>query len=339
MVKQLAKKILPKAVFNYLESEIKKFKSYKRLKRANSYDFKNYLESSDIRGLNSANKMIGLIIREYHAVEKGLIMPEFRLGFGKDRVISLCNNCCNFIDSYGTSDSQLKHAVEVINEYVKVHEDNNYKLSDDVLDAIKKLQSKISDVSWSTQRVSSNEEYFSKVKDDFKSFSNSRASVRNYTKEEVTVESIEQALLIARNTPSACNRQSARTYVYTDKTLISRILEVQGGNRGFGHLANKVVIVTSDNNLYSGVGERNQAYVDGGMYAMNLLYALHYNKIAACILNCSTTPEKDIKLRQLTGIKDSEVFIAMVSCGIPPEDFKIAASKRYDLEVTNKVIK
>jgi nitroreductase len=71
---------------------------------------------------------------------------------------------------------------------------------------------------------------------------------------------------------------------------------------------------------------------------MNLLYAIHYQKIAACILNCSNNIEKDKSLRKLCNIKNSEFFIAMIAFGIPPENFKIAGSKRYDLKKTNTMI-
>ena len=105
-------------------------------------------------------------------------------------------------------------------------------------------------------------------------------------------------------------------YVFVNKKQIVKILEIQGGNRGFGHLTNKLIIIAAELGGFSGLSERNQAFVDGGIYAMNTLYALHYNQVAACIMNCSTSPEKDKQLRSLCKIKESEVFIAMVACGI-----------------------
>jgi len=103
-------------------------------------------------------------------------------------------------------------------------------------------------------------------------------------------------------------------------------------------LTNKLIIVASELGVFTGQEERNQAYIDGGIYLMNLVYSLHYNKIGACILNCSNSIEKDIELRKLSMIKESEVFIAMVACGIPPETFKIATSTRYSLDKTNVII-
>ena len=57
--------------------------------------------------------------------------------------------------------------------------------------------------------------------------------------------------------------------MYTNKNQIAKILEVQGGNRGFGHLANRLIIITSEVGVFTGVAERNQVYIDGGMYARN----------------------------------------------------------------------
>lgn len=334
MIKRLVKMIIPDSVLK----KITEYKASRRLKEANKYDFEIYFEASDLKKRDTANNWIGLIIREYHAIEKGLIMPEFRLGFGKDRIISLCKNCCIYIDQFGIDDEQLKHAIGVIFEYQHVHKINNYNIDDEIADAIKIVKDKVNDIEISCQRVISKEEFFAKSETNFYNFSNSRSSVRNYTNEEISLSLIQDSLDLARNTPSACNRQSVRTYVYTNKKLINQILEIQGGNRGFGHLANKLVIVTADHSLYTGIGERNQAFIDGGMYAMNLLYALHAHKIAACILNCSNTPEKDVLLRRICGIKKTEVFIAMISCGIPPDNFLIASSKRYPINKTNTII-
>ena len=143
---------------------------------------------------------------------------------------------------------------------------------------------------------------------------------------------------MAKNAPSACNRQSWRTYVFTNKKLIEEILLTQGGNRGFGHLANKLIVISGNVSVFGGSHERNQVFIDGGIYAMNVLYALHFNEIAACILNCSFDIEYDQKLRKLCGIKDSEVFITMIACGLPVDSFKVALSPRKDLSQTNCII-
>ncbi|KEO71834.1 nitroreductase family protein [Anditalea andensis] len=333
MLKNLIKKLLPPSVVKSINQRTNGI----RLKKAQKYDFEIYYNASDLKNLDSPTKLISLIVREYHAIEKGLIMPEFRLGFGADRLISLCKNCNRYISLYGLDDEQLQHALAVIFEYEEVHNTQEFNLNPAVITSIQTIKSKVQSVTPAQQRVTTKEEYFKSVNAPFPDFSNSRSSVRSWTNEDVAMDNLVEALNLARNTPSACNRQTTRTYIYTNKEQIEEILLLQGGNRGFGHLTNKLLVITADMSVYTGIGERNQAFVDGGMYAMNILYAIHYQKIAACILNCSTIPEKEKQLRKICNIKNNEVFIAMVACGIPPEKFKIAASKRNEVNKTNKI--
>ncbi len=327
MVKKV-KKYVPRFVLIWIRTQIERYKFAK----AYLYDFrKNIKFSSAIRYDDTQLKLVSTIIRNYHVVEKGLTMPETRLGFGKDRINILCDDIILYIKKYGLDNDQIHHAIGVLLEYDHLHRQNNFILSDNIQSKINKLKQQIPVVEPTPQLIKTRNEYFKSVKSDFKEFSNSRASIRNFSTEEISVDKILNALELARNTPSACNRQTSRPYVYNNKEEIKEILQVQGGNRGFGHLANKLLIVTADLSVYNSVAERNQAFIDGGMYAMNVLYSLHHNEIAACILNCSHTPEKDKKLRKLCNIKESEVFIAMIACGIPPEKFNVAISKRHSL--------
>jgi len=325
---------------NPIRKLIPKFASYfKWVYPSYLYDLKRYYKySNTVQGNASRVKLIGKIIMYYHSVEKGLTMPEFRAGFGEPNLLVLISECKTFILNYGKNDVQLQHAVMVIKEYKAVHDRLNFKLSDKLDTAIKELADLAEDLQPSIQKVITRDEYFKSTNASFEDFSHSRLSVRHYNEDEVSLEALQKAVDLSRNTPSACNRQTSHVYVYTDKEKIAAILKAQGGNRGFGHLANKLIIITAELGVYAGPAERNQAFIDGGMYAMNVLYALHYYKIAGCILNCSTSPEKDMRIRDLSGIAESESLIAMVSCGNVPDTFKVPLSKRYAVESVLTVI-
>ena len=47
-----------------------------------------------------------------------------------------------------------------------------------------------------------------------------------------SLESIEQAVELAKYAPSACNKQPVRIYVVFDKENVEKILDMQQGNRG-----------------------------------------------------------------------------------------------------------
>ncbi len=128
--------------------------------------------------------------------------------------------------------------------------------------------------------------------------------------------------------PSACNRQYVRVHCLSGKRQIAGVLALQNGNRGFGHLADKLLVVTADLEGITGVEERNDLFTNGGMFLMNLSYALHYHGIGHCILNWSVNPLRDQELRGVVELAPSECVVALLACGIPPGEFDVAASPR-----------
>jgi nitroreductase len=142
---------------------------------------------------------------------------------------------------------------------------------------------------------------------------------------------------IARTTPTACNRQPNKTYIITQKELISKIVNVQGGGRGFAEYANKILIVTSSVSVFNN-NEVFEALKSGGMYAMNLLYALHSKRIGVCPLLWGEDIKKDNYLRKLINIPDNEEIIIIYACGYPTSEFKYVTSVRNDLEKSMVVV-
>ncbi len=266
-----------------------------------------------------------------HVLEKGLCMDNMRLGFGKDNLTSLIKDCKRFMALFGDENPFLLRAVAVILEYRSVHDEKGYNLSASMLKSMDELISKFPETLPSNQIQMLPEDYFSKVEEAFPSFSWSRHSLRHFGTAHVSEENIRKAVDLAQNAPSACNRQASRVYLISDKNLISKVLKLQGGNRGFGDQTDKLLILTVDLSSYTGAYSRNLGFMDSGIYAMNLLYALHYHKIGACPVNWCDSPSDDRKLRETVRIPDKETVTLMILCGsIPEEKFKIAASARLD---------
>jgi nitroreductase len=90
--------------------------------------------------------------------------------------------------------------------------------------------------------------------------------------------------------------------------------------------------VTSDLKCFTGVTERNEAYVDGGMFAMSLLYALHHQGVGACPLNWMVPSSVDAKLRRVLPIPQNEKVIMVISVGHMPDKLRVAKSVRRPTE-------
>lgn len=328
MVKNMVKNVLPIG----LKKVLKRILNRCKLRGGYEYDFVLYARHSASINIDSEEKLRGRIIMFYHMIEKGLTLPNPRLGFGKPKLLTLCGYCELYASQYGISNDQVRHAMGVMLEYVSYHADKEYALEEDLLLKISQINKLFDKVSLDSkpQITMSKEEFFKNSKSSFDLFSESRKSVRSFSKESIDVDTINEAINLAKNAPSACNRQTARVYVFNDKKDIQKILKCQNGNSGFGEDTDTLIVVTAELGVFIDVAERNQVYIDGGLFLMNLLYALHFKNIGVCTLNCSHTPDRDIEIRKFCKINKSEVFIAMLACGMVTDDFYIARSPRQN---------
>jgi nitroreductase len=165
----------------------------------------------------------------------------------------------------------------------------------------------------------------------FGEFARCRHSIRQFAPEPVPDDQILRAVRIAQTSPSVCNRQGARVHIYSKQDKKDAILGIQKGSRGFGHLASHVVIITFDLRCLLDPGERHQAWVDGGLFAMSFLYAIHSLGLGACALQWGVAPEDDLALHAVAEIPEFEEVIMLAVVGSLPSSFAVAASVRKDI--------
>ena len=134
------------------------------------------------------------------------------------------------------------------------------------------------------------------------------------------IERVKKAITLAQQTPSACNRQGWRTIIIDDKDTIKKVLENQNGNEGFGQEFDKLLLVVTDLRYFNKNRELFQPYIDGGMYAQSVLYALHFEHIAACPLSASLKREQEEHIRSILRLPEAEVPILLIGIGNYPED-------------------
>ena len=129
-----------------------------------------------------------------------------------------------------------------------------------------------------------------------------------------------------------CNRQAWRVHVYTSPQDKEIVLRTQDGNSGFGHLAARVLLISADARVYVTSGERHQPYVDGGMFAMTLVFALQAQGVASCCLNLCNYFFQDVAVHRACQIPAWEIPIMMIAIGYPPDEFHVAVSARIETD-------
>lgn len=292
------------------------------------YDLKRYYVYSDSpKRKTSVSHLKTRMTENYHAIEKGLSLKDIRLGFGKDRIKELLEIIELYIEKkYDTKDYVYQNCLQVLKEYVDYHTRNNYNV-DYLAEKLEKFSVNSDLITGGTILVKK-DSLLRHSRGDFESLALNRHSIRNFSNEKIDYKKVSSAIELAGRTPSSCNKQPSRVYTIKDKNLINKALSFQSGNIGFGHLVDCLLIVTFDIESFNGAKNRNQGYIDGGMFAMSLIYSLQFQGLGSCALNWASDKVQDQSLREEINIKKSENVIMMIAVGNLPETLRVPKSLR-----------
>jgi nitroreductase len=338
-IKIIIRLILGKALFSKLSLHKQHLMDSISLAKNFYLDFFLYLKHSTVFKQEQFNKIEALITLKYHSIEKGFIHDEIKHQFGKQTVIELCQLLKLKSVISNRHRSQIASAYLSMCEYYKLHMKYQIDISDYYSLADYYLFEEYSTLDLISTKDHKLSDYFDNADKDFYQFSNSRCSVRSYKDEKIPFNIIEKVIELAKNAPSVCNRQPVKVYYVDDKNNIDNIFAIQQGLKGYSEEVSQLLVVVTDRNYFYSVGERNQMYIDGGIFLMNLLYSLHFYKIAACPAHWGLNNDSDSKISKLLNMTDSEKVICLVAIGIPQDEFKTALSyRRSNDEILKRVV-
>jgi len=305
-------------------------------------DYLLYRKHSTVFKYNNLNKIESRLILDYHSIEKGMLYYNTKPRFAKERIINLItyiteNDLISIHDK-----SQIKITYKIMCKYYEMHKDLNVSIEDYFpVNTYKELKKKLNnnyDKTFQGVVDLTKNKYYQNINNNFYDFSKSRKSIRDFTGELINVNHIKKAVELARNAPSVCNRQSSKVYLIKDKVKIQETLKIQGGFTGYTENVVQLLILTVDRNYFYSVGERNQMFIDGGVFLMNLLYSLHYYKIANCPAHWGKTMTEEKDLNKIITIPENEKIICFIPIGIVKDNFRVTLSKRREIEEIFKLI-
>lgn len=301
-----ARNLLPSSLITYL----RKVRTYWRLRREFTEDFRRYARyamdgESSSAGL-TARQVETQLTKDYHRVEKGLALRSPKRPFGSavqqrlERLLAV-------------------EAIEAEAPFVGYASSARAALlawnGGGVIDP------NISPVAIAADRGIADPDAFFRT----------RHSVRDFGDREVSMDLVELAAVLATQSPSVCNRQPWRLLTYSDRKEIDRVLALQNGNSGFRESVPVVAVLTVDEGLFASPGERNQAWIEGGIFGATFVWALHSLGLDTCMLNMSITNAQASSVRSELGIPDSDAIIMMIAIGYGNEGHRIARSPRRSL--------
>ena len=289
------------------------------LSKTFNQEFKESLQAKILFNKNKkSNKNIFLLRRNIHRLEKGLCSPKrkeiFALGFIKPTV-------ANFIglisDEYYEKKFQndLFYAQQILEEYFSI-----VKQTDLIVKLKNKFEKSIINKTESTDNLRPYK--FQKISNiplinysQFQSLVKRRRSIRYYQNIEVKNSEIEKAIMLAKFSPSPCNRYSVRYHCISDKKLIKQVGSIVGGARSFIDNVPKLLAITSLSSAYEGLYDRHAIYIDASLSLMTLVYSLETQGLNSCVINWPRVPENDAKVHKFLNLDKTESIIMLVSVG------------------------
>jgi nitroreductase len=312
-----------------------RWKTLRLLMREGKREFRRFSRAYAAPACSDQVQMESLLIFFVHQIEKGFSFDTYQYGRGRGALHNIADlsKRLSKVDSHWRDNPIRLDMVLALGEYRRRHVVANQDVSFmmDLFDEATNV-----DIITASKREYPSIQLLSasKIGNDVVSFSElveRRHAIRSYSDEPVKRKELEKVITMSLRTPSVCNRQPARVRIFTDRELIGEALKVQGGFGGYD-APPALLLVTADLRAFMGANEHNEGYVDGGLFAMSLLYSLEACGLAACPLNTMFGREVDERTRKLLDIPDNEVFVMYISVGHFREVSKICRSQRFGLD-------
>lgn len=304
------------------------------LERDFQYDlfrFRTY--SCALSGPVTKEQWRATLTANYHKIEKALSLKSPRPGFAAQWITdSFLKNLEYYREHFG-EDALYGTCLRSLRDYIAFQEDHSYPI-----EIIRQRAGRLAGAmplakggSDAATKEVTREEIQKSVELDFRSFVFGRCSIRQFSPEPIEREIIHRAIELASKTPSVCNRQPWFVYAFDRAEDIEAAVNHQPGCDGFAEQIAVLLLVTADLSAMLHPGERFQAWIDGGMFSMSLVYALHSLGVGTCCLNLSISSKTDKLLRQTVAMKDEHSPVMMIAVGKLPERLRVATSPRKGL--------
>lgn len=280
------------------------------------------------------------IIYNVHSIEKGLSRThEFRPGFGKKALAALNDSLVVYTER-GFSEDEFPYIEgrSIIIKYIEFHRERGESTTflKQIIDP--KFFIKMNEFSSAGVKEISINDKKNNYSKNFYELSQGRSSVRDFSGESIDINAVSRAIQNATKTPSVCNRQGWSVYLLQNKKKIEQLLEYQRGFKGYPKLPECVLTITVSNSTFLSPVERNEAFVDGGLFAMSVIYGLEYEGLAAVTLNAMMNSKDEKNIRNIVNINNSEQVILFIAVGQFKEKTIVPISNRKPIKEILKII-
>lgn len=273
--------------------------------------------------------------RNVHRLEKGSLMQPRRETFATDYIEETVEFYKNAVEQYevgevSIDESELMWAQNVLHNYFTiVKQVGKIKNAFDIFAEIDYTAKSRDKVPYQRKKsVMSNLTY-----EEFLDLSMQRRSVRWFTKKKVSRKLIDKALLVARQSPSACNRLPYQFRIFDDPQLVKEVVGIPFGAGGYAKNIPTVIVVVGKLNSYFSPRDRHTIYIDASLAAMSFMLALETLGLSSSVINWPDFEPLENKMQKKLKLDYDERVIMLMAVGHADPNAYVAYSQKKSLEV------
>ncbi|MFP7759735.1 nitroreductase family protein [Marisediminicola sp. LYQ85] len=159
-----------------------------------------------------------------------------------------------------------------------------------------------------------------------------RRSVRWFDDRPVPRESIDRALEVARQAPTACNRLPYEFRVFDDEKMVRTVSSIPFGAAGYAHNIPAIVVVVGKLDSYFSPRDRHAIYVDSSLAAMSFMFGLETLGLSSSVINWPDFEPLEVKMQRTLGLEVSERVVMLIAVGYAHPEGMVPYSQKKELD-------
>lgn len=195
--------------------------------------------------LEAINASHALLRRNTHRLEKGLIMEPRKPSFAEAYIGETVDIFAKCLNQEGFNKEELDWASDVLSAYFEVVTDTPViKKARALFNALPVSMSRTTTKSPPNSPYPSENRVKSSIsEEDLHALFKQRRSTRWYQDKTVDISLIEQAIDMAAQAPSACNRQPFEFYTCIEPSIAQEIASIPMGTKGFSDNIQALIVI------------------------------------------------------------------------------------------------
>jgi nitroreductase len=292
------------------------------------------------RNLNTTQSTKVDLRRNIHRIEKGLLMKPQRDIFALNYIEETIESYLGYVSQYkndllSVDIGELDWSYDVLCSYFASIKGNS---------KTDKLKYLFESANYSPDTSKKEKDHMSpyyrdianNIPVDYDSLLNlalKRRSVRWFEQKPVPRELIDKALLVARQSPSACNRLPFEYRIFDKPELVNKISKIPFGAAGYSQNIPTLIVLVGKLNYYFSARDRHVIYIDASLSAMSFMLALETLGLSSSVINWPDFEPVEIKMQNTLKLGVDERPVMLIAIGFPDKDGKVAYSQKKSLEV------